>query len=376
MARVVGVGMVVACAVACGGPDVAFSQSDTVAVAGSDSAVTAAAAALNAGRPWRATRLVAPALADSTRRTPEALFVAARAAAGWGGWARVDSLLAGASWVDSLFGGRARVLLAEAALARRADTAALAHARAAAAEATTDAERGVGLVLLARALDRLDQRDSARAAYVAASELLPPASDWLRLRAAGVTADPGVRRADYGRVADTAARARIAWTEAYARERTGDIAGAATVFDSLGARAAGFRLRIAASRDSAPRQALRDELVRYVEAQAGSPEGRTAVEVLDAAFDTLTASEQLAVGRALARGGPAARSATGFAAALRGGASLAPGDRFAYGQLLIRLDRDREAAAQLALVPASSPQAADAAYQRARALVGAGRAGE
>ena len=49
------------------------------------------------------------------------------------------------------------------------------------------------LVLRARELDRADSLEAARAAYEQAAEKLPQISDWLYLRAAGVTADSAAR---------------------------------------------------------------------------------------------------------------------------------------------------------------------------------------
>jgi peptidoglycan lytic transglycosylase len=362
-----------ACLVACGKPDIVFSQNDdSIAVAPADTATAAAAEALRQGRPWRATQLIAPVLADSGRRTPDALMVAAAAAAGWEGWREVDELLAGTSWLDSLYEGRGRVLLARASLEQRADSEALRHATASLRSARDAYSRGTRLVLLARAYDRLDQRDSARLAYERAAEELPAAADWLRLRAAGVSADAATRADDYARLASAVARARIAPTEAQARERTGDLLGAARAYDSVGAGAAAFRLRIAAERDSVARDTLRRGLVAYIDAHSGSGEARTAVEVFDAAFVTPTPAEQLVVGRSAALSGPFARAASAFAAAAKAG-PLSPRDHFNYGQALARLDRDLEAARELAKVPKGSPYAADAEYQRARALLAVGR---
>src|ERR1043166_1185530 len=62
----------------------AISQSD---------ALKTAQAAIDAGHPWRATQIVAPVVRDPKKRTPAALIVAARAAAGWNGWAEVEKLL-------------------------------------------------------------------------------------------------------------------------------------------------------------------------------------------------------------------------------------------------------------------------------------------
>src|SRR5207249_3892204 len=77
--------------------------------------------ALAARHPWRATVVLAPVLRDPKQRTPAALLLAARAAAGWQGWVEVDRLLAREPWIDSAFGGEARELLARAALDRDAD---------------------------------------------------------------------------------------------------------------------------------------------------------------------------------------------------------------------------------------------------------------
>src|SRR5215216_7840849 len=52
----------------------------------------AAQALIDQGHPWRATQLLAPILRVPSKRTPEALVVAARAAAGRAGWPEVDKL--------------------------------------------------------------------------------------------------------------------------------------------------------------------------------------------------------------------------------------------------------------------------------------------
>src|SRR5436309_1368923 len=59
-------------------------------VATPDSDVSEAQGELAEGRPWLATRRLGTALATPERRSPEAVLVAARAAAAWGGWQYVD----------------------------------------------------------------------------------------------------------------------------------------------------------------------------------------------------------------------------------------------------------------------------------------------
>ena len=135
--------------------------------------------AIDAGHPWRATKIVAPLLRDPVRRTPVALLVAARAAEGWGGWSEVERLLAKESWIDNQFEGEARELLTRSAFERGADTAALSHARAAFSAAKTADVRARRLVLLARALERNNKFDSAAAAYSRAADAFRPVRDWL-----------------------------------------------------------------------------------------------------------------------------------------------------------------------------------------------------
>ncbi|HET7458526.1 MAG TPA: lytic transglycosylase domain-containing protein [Gemmatimonadaceae bacterium] len=356
-------------------PPQSVSAADSVALRPADPTLRAAADAINAGHPWRATQLLSPIIADSTRRTPEAIYLAAAAAAGWEGWREVERLLDGATWLDSLFGGEPRALLARSALALRRDTLAADRAAASLGSAASPRARGLRLVLLARARDRVNDRDSAQAAYAAAAALLPEVGDWLRLRAAGVAADSAARAAYYAPITNPAARARVSWTDASARERTGDLAGAARAYGALGATPTSLRLRLAAAgrdADTAARLATRDELVAFIRRYAGTSDARTAVEVLDAAFPTLTPEEELAVGRGIATVGPAGRAARAFERAAAAKLPFTDADRWAYAGALDRAGLDRDAAAAYARVTAPRSVAAAAAYQRGRALLGAG----
>src|ERR1700712_2427319 len=58
-----------------------------------DSTVRAASRALEQGRPWEATRLLAPLLKNPARRSPAAVLRAAEAASAWEGWNEVLTLL-------------------------------------------------------------------------------------------------------------------------------------------------------------------------------------------------------------------------------------------------------------------------------------------
>jgi soluble lytic murein transglycosylase len=344
--------------------------------AAGDSVLINAAAALQNGQPWRATQILEPVLRDSTQRTPERVLLAARASAAWGGWSHLDRLLAGEPWLDSRFDGLGRELLARAATARREDTLVLKHARLAEAAATTALERGVRRVLIARALDRMDSLERAAAAYAEAASLLPDAGDWLRLRAAAVTADSAPRAAHYVALQTEPAKRRVPWVEALARERTGDLAGAVRAYEALGNRMASIRLRLAAAiaaGDTVARDTIRRELFGIVTTRRGSTDARLAVELIDGNFRPLRPAEELTVARSAAVSGPAARAIDGFARAFGGGQGT-PNDRYTYASLLASAGRYSDAATQFGRVPPSSRFVARAAYERARALLRAGNA--
>jgi soluble lytic murein transglycosylase len=336
-----------------------------------DSLVADAVTALEHGRPWKASRLIAVVLADSSRRTPDALMLAATAASRWGGWPEVTRLLDGQPWLDTARDGRGRRLLARAALEQGDDSAALRQALLAPASAV-DSVDGERLVLLAGALDRLGARDSAAATWTRAAERLPAIAGWLRIRAAAVTDDSLERARLYELLGDPLVRDRIDWSEAAAHRNTGDLEGAAARYAALGARATALRLRLAASPDSASRQSVRQALVALVAARRSPGEVRDAVTLLDSTFAPLTAAEELEVGRAAAHAGSHTRAAAAFerAFAARLGNDE---DRFTYATTLTRLGRHAEAAPQFLRVHAPTALAASAAYQHARALVRAGQ---
>jgi soluble lytic murein transglycosylase len=332
-----------------------------------DTLFSAAAQALEQGRPWEASRLIAPVLADSARRTPDALMLAATAASRWNGWREVVRLLDGQPWVDSVPDGRARLLLARGAYETGADSAALRSALAVPAS-NVAALDGARLVTLALALERLGARDSAARTYVRAADVLPAISGWLRVRGAAVTDDSASRARLYETVTDALPRDRIGWSEAAAHRGAGDLNGAAVRYQALGARALAARLRFEASPDSARRSAVRRDLVGLVAARSSPAEVRDAIALLDSAYAPLTPSEELEVGRAAGTAGNLQRAAAGYERAFT--ARLGTGeDRFAFATVLTKLGRNGEAAVQFALVHGPKPLEASAAYQRARAMV-------
>jgi len=359
--------------IGCSRPDASSAQSERTATRfekSRDPAVRAASAALDARRPWRATEIIDSAYRASTARPPEVVMISALAAAEWGGWSRVERELTTAAWLDSTFDGLGRELLARAALARGADSLARAQAERAIGQSRTEWDRGIREVLFARALDRQAMGDSAAAMYIRAARRLPTIGDWLQLRAAGSSADASRRRASYSRVTTAVARQRIAPTEAQARERWRDFSGAARAYADMGETAQALRLRLLASPDSSTKRAVRAETFALLGTNVPAAQARVAIALVDSMLAPLSTAEQLVVARAANEAGVPARAAAGFAAVER---ELDPQNRYAYAMVLLRLDRDADAMAQLAKVPAASPVGALAAYQRGRAQLRSGQ---
>lgn len=335
---------------------------------GQSDELTRAQAAIEQGHPWVATQIVAPLLRDPAKRTPAAVITAARAAAGWGGWAEVDKLLANESWLDTQFEGEGRELLARSALDRAADTVALAQASAALRDATTADGRATRQVLLARALERNNMFDSAAVLYGRASDTFHSIRDWLALRVAGNESDSAKRRAVLAGISLGAARPRVGWTDAQARERFADAAGAAKRYASLGATAASLRIRLSVAADSATRTAIKAELLSFIRAHPGSTDAKTAVEVLDKGT-TLSPAEELVIARGIATSGPLPRAILGFERASSQSALLTAADQLQYAQVLARAGRTRDAVAHFDAVKGPPVLAAQAEYQRARMLL-------
>jgi soluble lytic murein transglycosylase len=346
------------------------TQSDPAAAIAQGGVVAAAQKAIDAGHPWRATQLLAPVLKDPARRTPTTVIVAARAAAGWEGWAEVDRLLGKESWVDTQFEGEGRELLTRSALERGADTAALTLARAAYRDARNSQRKAMRAVYLARAFERTNYFDSAAVMYLRAGESLPSVRDWLLLRAAGTQPDSMERAKTFARVKSPVAKARVPWTEAQSRERAQDALGAAARYATLGATVSALRLRLSVAPDSATRNTIRNELIAFIRSKSGTGDARTAVDVLDKGFTSLTPSEELIVARSTAASGPAARAVRGYERALQQSGLVTDADRLRYAQALTRVNRTRDALAQFELV--SGRLAGEAAYQRARVYLSAG----
>ena len=225
------------------------------------------------------------------------------------------------------------------------------------------------LVLHARELDRADSLDQARAAYAEAATKLPQLADWFYLRAAGVTGDSSQRAGYFAKVRSDVARSRIPVTDAIARERAHDLAGAIRAYTAAGERLDALRLRVNPPSDDASRAAARGDLLAFISTAPNSADARDAIDLFDKVFTTTTPAEELAIARAASKAGLPERAAKGFA--------KAPGladasDNFSYGSVLFRLRRYADAADQFGRVRSPAALAAAAQYQRARAQIALG----
>lgn len=338
--------------------------------ASAQSPLTDAEAALRAGRPWRTTQLLAPVLADPKSRTPDAVILAAQAAAAWQGWGTVTKLLAREPWLDARYDRLGRRLLAEAAVGEGRARDAVNHATVAAAgnsnQRSSD-EQGRRLLLLARGYDRLNVLDSAAAHYLDAAQRFPTLRDWLALRAAAVTTDSTDRKRLYASLTLSGASGRAPRVEATARERSGDTLAAISAYQRLGARGTALRLRWQIARDNPAKLAVRDELLTMFGGAATTATSREALDLLDLLRPPLDRDQRLLTARRAASLGRAAQAVTHYAAAAKDGA-LASSDRLRFGTALGDIGRWPEAAEQFRGVTEPA-LAGHAAYYAARALL-------
>jgi soluble lytic murein transglycosylase len=335
--------------------------------------LAAADSALLAGQPWRATQILTPLLADARTRTPDAVILAARAAAAWEGWPTVRRLLEHETWLDTKFDRLGRRLMAEADLAEFHNPQAVVDAVAAVAGGTKRDrdEQAKRLVLLARAYDRLDELDSAAAVYRQARPLLPDLADWMALRIATVTRDSAARAALYVTVALPAAVPRTPWAEALARDRLDDLDGAAERYERLGAHVAAIRVRWRGATTDSLRRIQAGKLAELMQGTSGVTEARDALDFINQVDPPLTRDERLMVARRAAVVTRPQDAVDEFARAAKE-APLTAADRVTYGTALGAVSRWTDAAEVFAGIsdPALEGRAA---YYHARALMRGGQ---
>jgi soluble lytic murein transglycosylase len=338
---------------------------------------------LEADEPWSAWLLLRPHL-DGEAMTAGSSMLAARAAAGWGGWAEVRELLRGQAWMDRGAPAEAWALLARAEEEgghwQRAAAAYERHA-----EHATGGAGAASRVRAARMFERGGDPARAATAYAAAAEALPALADWMR----ALEAERRLEAGDAGAlgVASRAprgsgpARLRALRTESSARLAAGDTATALRRLGEesrvlagmgMGDEAAALAIEQAALLQRVGREAEARELLRATAAEPSWPGARRAEAArrLGEVAEPRTLAEELARAAAFeaaARPGQAARALRG---ALAAGLPDEPAVRLRLGRLLFEERDFRPARAVLTDV---APLLGDRA-QRAEAEMLAARA--
>jgi soluble lytic murein transglycosylase len=133
---------------------------------------------IDAGRPWSAWRLMRDNIEDPDVAPAEAVMTAAEAAAGWGGWSHVVSLLESRPWLGDHAGAEGRFLLARAMEELDEPERAIAEYRAYVAKAE-GRSRGVALARLGGLLRESGDAVGAAEAFGRARAELPQIADWL-----------------------------------------------------------------------------------------------------------------------------------------------------------------------------------------------------
>ncbi|HEX7091148.1 MAG TPA: transglycosylase SLT domain-containing protein [Longimicrobiales bacterium] len=325
--------------------------------------------ALRQGRYWRASRILRGYLAAVPDPGPETILLAAQAEAGWGAWARVDSLLAGRDWLDRVSGGygwnllgRSRLELeqwlpGEEALQRYLDVAADAGER----------QRGMAEMRRARALEKAGDAAGAVAAYDRAARLLPQLGDWIAIFATEALAAAGDTAAVRRRLAgvDSVLALDWGWRIRYrAQQQAGDIAGAQRVAElaatRLGRASARAEAWTAAGRARLQRgdtAGAREAFIRAMEAAPGATAAVDAARELSG-MRGATPRDLLRAGRVYLRHGNLDRGIAGLRAYLasgRGSALERAEIRLEVGRALFRAGRYADAERWMLDLAAEAP---------------------
>lgn len=328
------------------------------------------AALIRDGRPWYAAQRMRTYLRQHPDAPPEALLLAARAEAEWGGWERVRTLLDGKPWLDRTGGGEGWFLLGRAREEERQwAPAADAYARYLAIASPQAPARRVAGLLRGRALLQAGRTEAGIAALDSLRDGTPEASAWAALFAANARAErgdtAGVRQevAAIGEAA-TAAQAQRAHLRAYNQAR-----------DPRGARALALAYRQAAATDgnraewgmAAARAALAWGDTAQARADLRASLGASGAPSLFRSLGGLSTADRLAMARAFHRQGSNASAAAEYRAWLASGAGSAEERRdvqLALGRALFAAGRNAEV--EPALRPLAG-QSAEALYLTARA---------
>jgi len=293
--------------------------------ADSGGAPDSAIRALAEGRHFHASLILRDWLAATKDTTAGDLLLAARAEAGWSNWERVEELLAGKKWLDTVSGGLGWNLLARSQYeAREWEASRASWARfLEVATSASNPERGLAELYRAHSFRESDDNVAAIAAYDRAAALLPDVADWIGLQAAGAAAAMGDTAAVTARLAaiDTGIARDWGWRQKVrAYLQAGDTAGALTA-----ARNAAIDLPAASRRADAYVEAgrllvdlrrtgdARDAFRAAIRVSPGTTGGIDGARLLSD-LSGLTPDDHLTIGRAYLRVGNYERGVAGLQA--------------------------------------------------------------
>lgn len=306
---------------------------------------------LRADRPWTAWTLLRDYVDDANEPAgPAAVVMAARAAAGWGGWHHVRTLLRRQDWRTD--GGAAEAwLLLGRAEQEGGDWQRAADAYRAYAERVSGEQRGIARLRLAEALARLGEQHAAAEALGDAAADLPELADWARAlqveRLASAGDPAAVTLAARAPRGSAASRLRLAKAETHALLAVHDTARAldrraahvrGLIAGGALAEAAALSLEQAALLQARGASADARELLRSVALEAAAPnETRVAAAArLGEIATERTAAEELARAAAYEAARRPGLAARALRAALAAGAADDGTLRLRLGKLLFQ----------------------------------------
>ncbi len=346
--------------------------------------------ALRQGRFWRASRILRGYLAATPNPSPQTVLLAAQAEAGWGEWARVEALLAGRSWLDTLAGGYGWHLLGRSRLEQQrwAEGDAALRRYLEVATGAGDRERGLAEARRAAALAASGEGREAIASYDRAARLIPQLGDWMDILAADVAAQAGdtaeVMRRLEGK--DRILARDWGWRiEMRARLNAHDLAGAERVAESAANGSTEASRRAEAWRAVGELRSMRGDvdgaraaLRRAIEAAPSTTAAVEAARVLGQ-LAGVTAEDRLRIGRVYIRHGNYDRGIAGLQAYLDSGQGSVlerAAVRLELGRGLVSAGRYDDAERWLRDVAERAPTAtiaADALFQVGRLQYRQGR---
>ncbi|MGH7506840.1 MAG: hypothetical protein ACRELX_14380, partial [Longimicrobiales bacterium] len=194
--------------------------------------------AIENGRYLHASLILREYLATLSDTTHGTILLTAEAEAGWGDWERVELLLAGRPWLDSLASGFGWSLLgrSQLELGRYEEAGSSLSRYLEVSDGAGDRERGLAATRAADGYRELERYTAAIEAYDLAAALLPRIADWLGYEATGAAAAMGDTAETRRRMAELPADLASGWAwqlPIRAYREASDLADAETLAETV-----------------------------------------------------------------------------------------------------------------------------------------------